>query len=424
MTLTKRTTTSVPVRVELTSRRQISQFLESNGVLEAENDVDIVARVAGPIVKLEVEEGMQVEKDHLLAVIDDREYRNRVDAATVTRNEAKLVFERAKTAWTGKVISREEYDTARLQLEAGETGLKLAEIQLKYTEIRAPFSGLIAIRHIKLAQHVSTDAPLFRIADFDPLWCPIQVPEKDLPLLKIGQRAHLGVEAFPDTEFHARVLRISPVVDSVTGTLKVTLEVEGQEKLRPGMFASVFLETDIHQDALVIPKAALVLDSIGDTVFIAKEGRAARREVKLGFRESDAVEVLDGLHEGDRVIVLGQDGLSDGTPVAVIEEGAGAISSSSPATSASEAELDFSESSPDAARIRTTGYRKGERGSSGGPRGRRGGDGSRRGGRGIMTPEMLKDPEKLEAFKQRMRDRGRTDEEIEERLDAIRSSAR
>ncbi len=414
MTLTKRTTTSVPVQVEPASRRQISQFLESNGVLEAENDVDIVARVVGPIVKLEVEEGMQVEKDQLLAVIDDREYRNKMDAATVTRNEAKLVFDRAATAWTSKVISREEYDTARLQLDAGETGLKMAEIQLKYTEIRAPFSGLIAIRHIKLAQHVSMDAPLFRIADFNPLWCPIQVPEKDLPLLKIGQRAHLGVEAFPDTEFPARVLRVSPVVDSVTGTLKVTLEVEGQEKLRPGMFASVFLETAIHQNALVIPKAALVLDSIGDTVFIEMEGLAARREVKLGFRESDAVEVLAGLQEGDRVIVLGQDGLSNGTPVAVIEEGARAISSSRPAAGKGEAE-----GSSDGARIQPAGFREGERGRAGG---RRGGDGSRRGGRRKLTPEMLKDPERLETIKQRMRSGGLSDDEIKERLDAIRNS--
>ena len=78
----------------------------------------------------------------------------------------------------------------------------------------------------------------------------------------------------------------------VGSELLFRMEVEGQEKLRPGMFASVFLETDVHQDALVIPKAALVLDSIGDTVFIEMEGLAARREVKLGFRESDAVEVL------------------------------------------------------------------------------------------------------------------------------------
>lgn len=326
----KRTTTSVPVQVEPASRGKISQYLESNGVLEAEKDVDIVARVGGPIVRLEVEEGMLVEEGQLLAVIDDREYRNRVAAATVTRDEAKLAFDRAETAWKRNVISREEYDTARIRLDAGMTELKSAEIQLAYTEIRAPFSGIIATRYVKLAEHVGTDAPLFRISDFTPLWCPFQVPEKDLPKLKLGQRAYLHVEAFPETEFPAHVLRISPVVDSATGTLKVTLEVEGQGKLRPGMFASVFVETDVHEDALVIPRAALVLDSIGDTVFIARDGVAARREVTLGFRASDKVEVLEGLEEGDLVIVLGQDGLSNGTPVSIVEESAHALSSSPP----------------------------------------------------------------------------------------------
>ena len=143
----------------------------------------------------------------------------------------------------------------------------------------------------------------------------------------------------------------------------------------------------------------------------------ARREVKLGFRESDAVEVLGGLQDGDLVIVLGQDGLSDGTPVAVIEEGARAISSSPPAPFKGEAE-----GSSDGARIRPAGFREGERGSAGGPGGRRGGDGSRRGGRGSLTPEMLNDPEKLETVKQRMRSRGLSDDEIKERLDAVRNS--
>ncbi len=427
----KMTTTSVPVGVAPATRRTISQYLESNGVLEAEKDVDIVARVAGPIVKLDVEEGMQVEKDQLLALIDDREYRNRVAAATVTRDEAKLAFDRAETAWASKVISREVYDTARIRLDAAATELKSAEIQLAYTEIRAPFSGLIAIRHIKLAEHVSVNTPLFRISDFNPLWCPIQAPEKDLPRLQLGQRAHLNVEAFPEIDFPARVLRISPVVDAATGTLKVTLEVEGEGKLRPGMFASVFVETDVHESALVIPKSALVLDSIGDTVFIEKDGVAARREVKLGFRTADAVEVLAGLEDGDRVIVLGQDGLSDGTPVSVLDEGSQALSSPAAEppgekTGESAGPAEDAARPEGAAEVRAAGFHEGDAsGAANAPPGEgdrqdgRRGEGTR-GGRGFLTPEILADPQRLESAKQRMRDGGLSEGEIKARLDAAR----
>ncbi|MCZ6794571.1 MAG: efflux RND transporter periplasmic adaptor subunit, partial [Planctomycetota bacterium] len=403
-------TAAVPVRVEPVSRRQISQYLESNGILEAENEVDIVARVSGPIVELKVEEGMEVAKDRLLARIDDREYKNQVASATVGRKEAKLLFERAQEGWDSQVISREEYDLARTKLEAAETVLESAQIQFDYTEIRAPFGGLIVIRYIKQAEYVVVNAQLFRISDFNPLLCPIQVPEKELRRLRVGQRAYINVEAFPEEKFAARVLRVSPVVDAATGTFKVTLEADGQKKLRPGMFASVFLETDVHENALVIAKAALVLDSIGDTVFISANDVAARKEVKLGFRGAAFVEVLEGLEEGDQLIVLGQEGLSDGTPVTLLGD-----------KSAETAAADGGpESGPGDVRGEGPDGERPGRGRSGGPGGRRGGR------RGMMSPEMREriqnaSPEELEQIKKVLRERGVPAERIDASIERIRS---
>ncbi|MEE9293195.1 MAG: efflux RND transporter periplasmic adaptor subunit, partial [Acidobacteriota bacterium] len=115
------------------------------------------------------------------------------------------------------------------------------------------------------------------------------------------------------------VLRISPVVDAATGTIKVTLQVRATDRLRPGMFSRVFIETATRQDAVVIPKAALSLDSIGDTVFVADGGTVSRRDVALGFEEGDFVEVVSGITDGEQVVVVGQDGLSEGTPIQVLE---------------------------------------------------------------------------------------------------------
>jgi RND family efflux transporter MFP subunit len=111
---------------------------------------------------------------------------------------------------------------------------------------------------------------------------------------------------------------VRPVVDAATGTIRVTLDVDGRDRLRPGMFARVYLETATRPDALVIPRAALSLESIGDTVYVAEEGVARRREVVLGFEERDRVEVRSGVEAGERVVVVGQDGLSDGTPIQVL----------------------------------------------------------------------------------------------------------
>ncbi len=310
---------AVPVQVDTVRRGSISQYLETNGTLEAENEVDLVARTAGPITELLAEEGDTLARGTLLARIDDREARNQVANATVSRDEAKLAYERTQTTFDKGLVSQEAYDSAFSQLRSTQVQLENAEIQLAYTEIRAPFGSLVVARYIKQAQYVTSGTPLFRVSDFTPLLCPIEVPEKDLRRLRKGQAARIEVEAFEDEPFEAKVLRIRPTVDAATGTVTVTLAVDGRGQLRPGMFASVFLETDTHANVLVIPRAALVLDSIGDTVFVRNGNIAERREVRLGFRQEDIVEVLEGLAEGEELIVLGQDGLADGTPVSLLE---------------------------------------------------------------------------------------------------------
>ncbi len=306
---------AVPVETAAVVRRDISAYIETNGTLEAENEVDVIARVSAPIVELKAEEGMAVRRGQVLARLEEDELRARLEISKVALNEAELAYERARQLNDQKLISAEQYEQARNRFETARAQLEGDQIAIGYTVIKAPFDGLIVARYVDYAQQVAANTPLFRLSDFDPLLCPIQVPERELPLLKLGQEAYLEVEAWGTDRFRARVLRISPVVDPATGTIKVTLEVRSGGKLRPGMFARAYLKTASKPAALVIPKAALSLESIGDTVYVAEGGVARRREVTLGFQEGDTVEILDGLAEGERVVVVGQDGLSDGTPV-------------------------------------------------------------------------------------------------------------
>jgi hypothetical protein len=160
------------------------------------------------------------------------------------------------------------------------------------------------------------------------------------------------------------------------------------------MFARVFVETDTRDDALVIPKAALSLESIGDTVYVADGDVAARREVELGFREGDFVEIVSGLTGDESVVVVGQDGLSDGTPIQVL----GGAPAARP-----EGHTAHGTPGPEA-----------QPGSE-----RRGGPG--RGGFGSGLPDFASmTPEQLERIKERMRSRGMTEEQIEERIKRAR----
>lgn len=325
----------MPVEVTAVSRRDIAAYIETNGTLEAEEEIDVVARTAGPIIELLTEENRPVRKGQLLARIDAAEISAELELSRVQRQEAETSFARAEALERSNLISAEELEQAKAALDASRAQFLGDQIQLAYTEIRAPFSGLIVERYVKFAETVASNQPLFRLSDFEPLLCPIQVPERELARLQPEQQAYLTVEAWPEERFAARVLRVSPVVDAATGTIRVTLEVEPRGLLRPGMFASVFLQTEVHARALVIPRSALALDSIGDAVYVAAGAVAARRDVELGVREGSYVEILAGLEEGESVISIGQDALSDGTPIEVLS-GDGAKRPSSGVTPAEQ----------------------------------------------------------------------------------------
>ena len=363
--------TAVPIEVVEILPGAISAFIETNGTLEAEREVDIVARIGGPLVALNTEEGIQVKAGELLAQLDEAESRAQVEIAQVALQEAELVHNRARASLENAVVSQEVYDSALSALESARAQLAGNEIQLGYTRITAPFDGLIIQRAVKFGETVTVGQQLFRISDFDPLLCTIGVPERDLTRLSIGQPAILEVEAFPGEVFQGRVLRISPVVDATTGTIRVTLEVDRQGRLSPGMFAGVRLVTDVRENALIMPKRALSLESLADSVFVVEDGVAYRRNVTLGYEEDDRVEVTDGLQANDRVIVVGQDGLTDATPVQILV-GPGAEE----------------------------------------PRTRPADAGSPPGGSGMTE-------ERRAAMRERMRERGMTDEQIDARLAAM-----
>ena len=187
-----------------------------------------------------------------------------------------------------------------------------------YTNVRAPFDGVVTVRNVELGQRVNANQSLFIIADFNPLRAKIYVPEKDIRQLFEGQAAIITVEAEPGVEFTGTVKMVSPVVDPESGTSKVTIDInDHQGKLKPGMFASVFITTETHENTLIIPKKALVLESDVDQVYIYREGTAHKVNLKLGFVSGDNLEILAGLQEGDFVVTAGQDGLREGLPIRI-----------------------------------------------------------------------------------------------------------
>jgi len=311
-------TPAIPVETAEAQLGSISAAYSGTATLEARRETDVVARVGGVVEKLLAEEGDQVKAGQVLARLDDDQLALEVQQARASLGKLKQDFQRKQQLNKRKLISNADFETAKYDLAAQQAALQMAELKLKWTEIRAPFDGVVTERMIKVGNMVQANQQTFHIADFKPLIANVFVPETELARLQAGQPATLRVDALPDTRFQGSVERINPAVDPQSGTFKVVVRAEDpQHRLRPGMFARVRIVHDVRKDTLLIPRTAIVNEDGREYVFQVSDGVAHQVDVSLGLRDDRQVEVTRGLKAGATVVTVGQNSLRDGAAVAV-----------------------------------------------------------------------------------------------------------
>lgn len=297
--------------------------LDTTAVLEAEHAATLVAENGGEIISLLVEEGDVVSKGQILARIDGkREHLLLKQQESVAR---RLQHEAARQQMLldRKMVSSDMADLASFNRDAQEALVDLAEVDLSRTLIRAPFSGTITHRHAKQGQTLKPNEPVFSIADFSDLRAEIAVPERELVDLAPGQPVAMLADAFANTVFSGEVERLGAVVDAKTGTAKAIIDVAEQgTQLRPGQFVRLSIEREHIDQAVLMPRAALLNGSKETAVFAIVDGKAKRTRVELGGEQDGQVQVLNGLQPGMDVVVMGQAQLIDGDAVDVINASA------------------------------------------------------------------------------------------------------
>lgn len=344
---------SVPVEVAAATHAPISASYSGTAALEAEHEADVVAKASGVLLKLYVEEGQHVKAGELLAQIDPSSAANQLAQSEAQLKKAQATYERASKAIKRQLIPQQEYDGDLYDMQAQVAATKSAQLQLSWTRITAPISGVISKRMVKQGNLVQANQAIFHIVDMNPLTATLNVPEREIGTLKAGQPVKLNVDALPGKQFAGSIERIAPVVDAASGTFRVTCLFDntkaGNEILRPGMFGRVDIVYDQRRDALVIPRSAL-MDEDGETaVFVVEQGKAKskpvdrkvkpkpgdavaaepakpaqpvlvakRRTVQIGYADGDRVQIVSGLKPGDRVITLGRDAVRDGSEVQVL----------------------------------------------------------------------------------------------------------
>ena len=359
--------TAVPVEAVAVSRRAISASYTGVATLEADSEAQVAAKINGALVSLAVEEGDEVKAGQVLARLDDENPRLNLAKAQATLRKLENDYRRSSEMFERKLLSVEQNDKIRFDLETQRATWELARLELSYTTITAPISGVISRRLVKVGNYIQLNQALFQIDNFDPLLAVLNVPERELGTLQVGQVVGMRVDSLADVRFEGRIQRISPVVDSATGTFRVTCEFrDASKRLKPGMFGRLDIAYGTHDNALTIPRAALIEEDGETAVFVVISGSEAaaaeaaqkartdaakpaatktpaankddgksasaadakttvpawvaqRRLIRTGYADANHVEVLEGLAEGDRVITVGRSAVRDGTSVQVLE---------------------------------------------------------------------------------------------------------
>ncbi len=294
----------------------IERVLTTSSSLEAEQEVRVIARTANRVIRLLVEEGDLVDKNQLLAQLEDDVQKSALLKAENQTAKAREEFKRQESLFQQNLISEQVFQDSRYDLKQLELSLEDAKRELGYTEIRAPIAGTIARRFLKLGDEVSNGQHLFDIVDFNSIVARLFIPEKELGALKIGQQVRVTANAFPNQPFKAYVNRISPIVEAGAGMIKVTVAFNHIGPLRPGMSVNAGIVVETKPDAVLVPKQALTYDGDRQYVFRLKPGRQVERiQIDPGLEDAFMIEALSEIQPGDQIVIAGQTGLKDNARV-------------------------------------------------------------------------------------------------------------
>lgn len=311
---------AVPVEVAVASHRAVAASYTGTAALEPRAESQVVAKTSGVALAVLVEEGQRVTAGQPLVRLDPDRARLAVAQSEAQMRKLENDYQRAQKLVVQQLVSAASVDQLRYDLENVRAQYRLATLELSYTTVVAPISGVIASRSIKTGNFVQINTPIFRIVDNSRLEATLNVPERELATLRAGQPVTLAADALPGQSFTGTVDRIAPVVDSGSGTFRVVSAFDGAaHALQPGMFGRIRIDYDQRADALVVPRLAL-LDDGEPAVFRVREGKVARVPVKLGYAEGPWVEIRDGLAAGDQVVTAGKVALRDGTAVQLIAD--------------------------------------------------------------------------------------------------------
>lgn len=304
------------VSVTASQRVRESAYEEFMGTVAAKSKSDIEAKLQARVERVPVTLGSRVAKGDLLAALDTREYRARVEQARAVNDQAALELSRMESLLKQKAATQQEYDMVKSRRAVAEAALSEAETYLSYATVTAPFAGTVTRKLIEVGDLAVPGKPLFTLEESGTLRFIVTLPESKLASVHEGDSLAVSLPATSEV-IHGRVDELSPSSDPVSRSFMLKVALPASGGVHPGQFGRLLLPT-IGESTLFVPRSALVKRGQLDLVFvIAPDHHAVLRLVRVGRQLPGTLEILSGLEDGELVVTEGWRDLSDGDSVVI-----------------------------------------------------------------------------------------------------------
>ncbi len=302
-------------------------FIESTGILQALNGVDVTPQTSGLVTGIYFKSGQMVTKGQKLVQIDPREARAQLDNAIAAVKLAEINYHRQLRLYQKDAVSKSSLDTATATLAEDRAKVAQFQAQLSYKTVRAPFSGKIGIKDVDLGQYLNSGNTIANLQTLDPIHVNYYVPEQEISKLYIGQPVELTVGTYPGVTFTGKVMALDSQVSDQTKSIQVQALVPNHNPkalLLPGMFAMVHTLLPKENDLIVVPQTAITYTLYGDSVYVVayrtdkkgkREAYAKLTYVTIGQQRGDEVAITQGLKAGEQVVSEGQVKLQNGAAI-------------------------------------------------------------------------------------------------------------
>lgn len=329
--------------VAATVRPLLFQGFESNSTLEAPEDVTLTPKVAGRLIQVKVKTGQQVRKGQVLAILDRRDQDAQVGALSAQVEVSRAGAAQAKAELDSALRERDRYarllkegyatkqeldsretayqsalaaaNRARAVVNQAQANLQAQSVNRSEFTLVAPIDGVVLDDYsLTPGTLLSTATPVVRIANVNRIKAVLQVPEVQVSAVAVGMKARITAESLAGETVEGHVSVVRPYVDTSTRTVQVEVSVDNKAlgyRLKPGMFARVFLVEKSAENALVVPADSIM----NGKVFVVRDGKAIQAAVQTGLVLPDVVQVTSGVSSGDLVVVSGGSALRNGDPV-------------------------------------------------------------------------------------------------------------